>query len=164
MEYEIRQDVPYKLTSEESIEHYNKMKAQSVRVSTLEKHHGQVCSLILGQCTQLLQDKMKQEQVWAQVSTSYKPLELYKFIKSVVLKQTKDQYPVSAVWEQYGAVFNAKQENMTSTEWYERFNIKIEVAESVSCVFTHYKTLTYCAELEFKTPYSSLTANEKVVV
>jgi hypothetical protein len=43
---------------------------------------------------------MKQEKLWLVVSNSYKPLELYKLIESVVLKQTKDQYPVAAVWDQ----------------------------------------------------------------
>jgi hypothetical protein len=107
---------------------------------------------------------MKQEKVWAQVSTSYKPLELSKFIENVVLKQTKDQYPVAALWDQYCAVFNAKQGSMTSNEWYERFNTKIEVEESGGCEFTHNNTLTYCAELESKKPYSSFTADEKAVV
>jgi hypothetical protein len=96
----MRQEVPLKLTSEEAMEYSIKMKAHSVWVATLEKHRGQVHLLILGQCTQLLQDKMKQEKVWAQVSVSYKPLDLYKLIESVVLKQTEDQYPVTAVWEQ----------------------------------------------------------------
>ncbi len=104
-------------------------------VAMLEKHRGQVYLLILGQCTQLLQDKMKQEKAWAQVSVSYKPLDLYKLIESVMLKQTEDHYLVAALWEQYGAVYNAKQGNLTSTEWYERFNTKVEVAESVGCVF-----------------------------
>ena len=54
------------------------------------------------------------------MSVSYKPLELYKLIESVVvLKQTEDQYPIAAVWDQYGAVYNAKQGNLASTEWYE---------------------------------------------
>ena len=51
---------------------------------------------------------MKQEKNWIAVSASYKPLELYKLIESVVLKQTKDQYPVAAVWDQYYQVYNAK--------------------------------------------------------
>ncbi len=63
------------------------------------------------------------------MSNSYKPLKLYKLIESVVLKQTKDQYPVAAVWDQYSAVFNAKQRYLPNTEWYERFNSKVEVAE-----------------------------------
>ncbi len=108
MKYKMRQEVPYKLMSEEAMEYSNKIKAHSVWVATLEKHHGQVYLLILGQCTQLLQDKMKQEKAWAQVSVSYKPLDLYKLIERVVLKQTEDQYPVAALWEQYGAVYNAK--------------------------------------------------------
>ena len=31
---------------------------------------------------------------------SYKPLELYKLIERVILKQTEDQYSVTALWEQ----------------------------------------------------------------
>ena len=74
---------------------------------------------------------MKQEKAWAAVSASYKPLELYKLIESVVIKQTEDQYPVAAVWDQYMAVYSAKQGSLTNTKWYERFNTKVEVAESV---------------------------------
>ena len=55
----------------------------------------------------LLQDKVTQEKMCVAVSGSYKPLELYKLIESVVLKQTEDQYPVAVVWEQYGQVYNA---------------------------------------------------------
>jgi hypothetical protein len=43
---------------------------------------------------------MKQEKLWVAVSNSYKLLELYKLIESVVLKQTEDQYPVAAAWDQ----------------------------------------------------------------
>ena len=75
------------------------------------------------------------------LSASYKPLELYKLIESVVLKQTEDQCPVAAVWYQYMAVYNPKQGSMTNTEWYERFNTKVEVAESVGCVFANDRTL-----------------------
>ncbi len=108
LKYEMRREVPYKLALEEAMEYSNEMKAHSVWVATLEKHRGQVYLLILGQCTQLLQDKSKQEKAWAQVSVSYKPLDLYKLIESVVLKQTEDQYPVAALWEHYGAMYNAK--------------------------------------------------------
>jgi hypothetical protein len=149
---------------EEAMEYSNEVNAHSVRVATLEKHCGQVYLLILDQCTQLLQDKMKQEKAWAQVSVSYKPLELYKLIERVVLKQTEDQYPIAAVWDQYGAVYNAKQGNLTSTEWYEQLNTKVEVAESVGCMFVNDKTLTYCSELEYKRPYGQLTDAEKTVV
>ena len=109
LEFESWQPVPHKLTSEEAALFYNDCKTYSMRAATLMKHHGQAFATIIGQCTQLLLDKMKQEKAWEVVSASYKPLELYKLIESVVLKQTKDQYLVAAVWEQYGQVYNARQ-------------------------------------------------------
>jgi hypothetical protein len=47
---------------------------------------------------------MKQDNNWATVSVSYKPLELYKLIERVILKQMEDQYPVTALWEQLSNV------------------------------------------------------------
>jgi hypothetical protein len=82
IEFEIRQAVPYKLTSEEAAAQYNLGKSYSVRQDNLETVRGQVFALIYGQCTQLLQDKMKQERNLIAVSASYKPLELYKLIFS----------------------------------------------------------------------------------
>jgi hypothetical protein len=101
---------------------------------------------------------MKQEKLWVAVSSSYK------LIKIVVLKQTEDQYPVAAVWDQYSAVFNAKQGCLPNTKWYERFNTKVEVIELVGCVFGQDKILDYCAELEFKSPYKGLSTTEKTVM
>jgi hypothetical protein len=78
--------------------------------------------LSIGQCTQLLQDKMKQDASWTTVSASYDPLELYRLIKRVVLKQTKDQYPFAAVHEQSLAMLNTKQGGLSNTQWYKHFN------------------------------------------
>ena len=62
------------------------------------------------------------------------------------------------------AVYNAKQGSLANTKWYERFNTKVEVAESVGCVFENDRTLDYCAELEHKKPYEALTTGEKAGV
>jgi hypothetical protein len=69
------------LTDQERLDYSNECRDQSRRVATLETHRGQAYLLILGQCTQLLQDKMKQDASWSTVSASYDPLELYKLIK-----------------------------------------------------------------------------------
>ena len=165
IEYESMQDVPHKLTSEEASLYGNEMKTHSLRVATLEKHRGQVFALIIGQCTQLLLDKLKQEKKWEVVSASYDPLELYKLIESVVLKQTEDQYVVAAMWDQYTKrVFNAQQGTMSNTQYYEAYRTILEVAESVGCVFANDKTLDYCAQLLHKQPYEALaTADKKIV-
>ncbi len=100
--------MPYNLTDSEKLKYGNKSKTHSQRVATLEKHCGNVYALIYEQCSQILQDKMKQDKNWAAVSVSYKPLELYKLIKRVILKQTEAHYPVAALWEQLSNVANAK--------------------------------------------------------
>jgi hypothetical protein len=107
------------------LEYRNESKTHSQHVANLEKHCGNVYALIYGQCTQILQDKMKQDKNWATVSVSCKPLELYKLIEPVILKQMEDQYPVAALWEQLSNVANAKQGNSTNNEWYDRFNTKM---------------------------------------
>jgi hypothetical protein len=101
LEFESRQDVPYKLTSEEAALHYNLGKSYSARQDKLVTVRGQVFALIYGQCTQLLQDKLKQEKNWAAVSASYKPLELYKLIESVVL-WCSSRLRISILWLQFG--------------------------------------------------------------
>ncbi len=101
--------MPYNLTDSEKLKYGNKRKTHSQCVTTLEKHRGNVYALIYGQCTQILQDKMKQDKNWATVSVSYKRLELYKLIKRVILKQMEDQYPVAAQWELLSNVANANK-------------------------------------------------------
>jgi hypothetical protein len=114
--YHQGQEVPYNLTDSEKVEYSNESKMHSHCIATLEKHRGNVYALIYGQCTQILQDKMKQDKNWATVSVSYKPLELYKLIEQVILKQTEDQYPVAALWEQLSYVANAKQGDSTNNK------------------------------------------------
>ena len=142
----------------------NESKSHSYRVATLEKHRGNVYALIYGQCTQILQDKMKQDKGWPAVSASYNPLLLYKLIKRVILKQTEDQYPVAALWEQLCNVTQAKQGNMTNMEWYERHNTKCEVAESVGVSFDFEKIWEYCAQEAHKAPYASLRSDQQALV
>ncbi len=162
--YQQGQEVPDNLTDSEKLEYSNKSKTHSHRVATLEKHHGNVYALIYGQCTQILQDKMKQDKNWATVSVSYKPLELYKLIERVILKQTEDQYPVAALWEQLSNVVNVKQGNLTNNDWYDCFNTKVEVAESVGVSFDFKKIWEYCALEAHKAAYTLLKPDKQEAV
>ena len=65
----------------------------------LYQHRGQVYALLLGQYAQLLQDKLNHDATWSSFSASYDPLELYKFMEKVILKQTEDHYAHAAVAE-----------------------------------------------------------------
>jgi hypothetical protein len=159
--YNQGQEVSYNLTDSEKLEYGNKSWMHRQRVATLEKYRGNVYALIYGQCSQILQNKMKQDKNWASVSVSYKPLELYKLIKRVILKQTEDQYPVAALWEQLFNVANAKQGNSTNNEWYDWFNTKAEVAESVGVSFDFETIWKYCAMEAHKATYTSLRSEEQ---
>ena len=74
LEFNKAQPIPMSLMKQEETTHSGKMRTYQERMSQLEKHQGQAYSLILRQCTQLLQDKLKQDATWEEVSTSYDPL------------------------------------------------------------------------------------------
>jgi hypothetical protein len=136
-EFDLQMDVPIYISEVEKSEFNNLNRTHRERTEKLDLHRGQVYSLILGQCTQLLQDKMKQDATWSNVSASYDPLELYKLMDKVILNQTEDQYAHSAVAEQIIAVYTTKQGNISNAQWYEQFNTRVDVAKSVSVDFGH---------------------------
>jgi hypothetical protein len=144
-DFEAAQDLPIELNDQEQIDYSNKCQNHSRRISTLETHQGQAYSLILGQCTQLPQDKMKQDASWTTVSASYNPLKLYRLIKRVVLKQTEDQYSFAAVHEQSLAMLNTKQGGLSNTQWYKHFNMQQDVARFVGVELRHKMLWEYCA-------------------
>jgi hypothetical protein len=65
-DFEAQEDVPIILTDSDKTQHSNEWRTYRERNENLLKHRGQAFSLILGQCTQLLQDRMKQDNDGAQ--------------------------------------------------------------------------------------------------
>jgi hypothetical protein len=74
-------EVPIVLNDSQKTQFSNEWRTYRERNDNLIKNRGQEFSLIQGKCTQLLQDKMKQDTDWAVVSTSYDPLTLYRLIE-----------------------------------------------------------------------------------
>jgi hypothetical protein len=70
-------EVPVVLTDSEKTQFSNDWRTFRECNTNLIRHRSQDFSLILGQCTQLLQDKMKQYTDWNTMSISYDPLTLY---------------------------------------------------------------------------------------
>jgi hypothetical protein len=119
-------EVPVVLTESEKTQFSNDWHTFRERNTNLIKHRGQAFSLIQGQCTQLLQEKMKQETDCNTVSISYDPLTLYRLIERTVLTQTEDQYPFATVHKQELSFYLFKQDNLSNLQWYERFNTKVD--------------------------------------
>ena len=112
-------------TDLEKTQHSNEWRTFRERNANLAKHRGQTYSLILGQCSQLLKDKMKQDADWTVVSVSYDPLTLYRLIEKTILAQTEDQYPFATVYDQEMNFYGYRQETMTNSGYYDCFNTKV---------------------------------------
>jgi hypothetical protein len=87
-DYKQNNEVLIKLLDSEKTQYNNDGRTYRARNALLMKHRGQAFSLILGQCTQLLQDRRKQDTNWNMASTSYEPLHLYQLIEKTTLAQT----------------------------------------------------------------------------
>ena len=144
---EASEDVHMQLTDSEKTQHSNEWRTFRERNANLAKHWGQTYSLILGQCSQLLKDKMKQDTDWPVVSgVSYDPLTLYRLIGKTILAQTEDQYPFATVYDQEISFYGYRQENMTNSAYYDRFNTKADVGDAIRVTRQRKSLLEYVAQ------------------
>jgi hypothetical protein len=130
----------------------------------LIKHRGQAFSLNQGQCTQLLQDKMKQDTEWTNVSTSNDPLTMYLLIQRTVLAQTEDQYPFTTVYDQELSFYSFMQENVSNPQWYERFSTKVDVGDAIGVTHYYKVILEYVSQETHTSLFADLGAAEQRVV
>jgi len=163
-EFQATEEVPIELTDSEKTQYSNESRTYRERVSKLETHRGQVYSLILGQCTQLLHDKLKQAAEWTKVSTSYNPLTLFRLIEKTVLAQTEDQYPFATVYDQEHALYSFRQELMTNAQWYEKFNTRVDVGEAIGVTRQHKVLLEFVAQETHNQAFTALGAVEQAAV
>jgi hypothetical protein len=129
--YKQNNEVPIEMSDSEKMQYSNDWRTYQERNVLLTKHRGQAFSLILGQCTQLLQDRMKQNTDWNMAGTSYNPLKLFQLIEKMTIAQTEDQHPFATVYDQELNFYSFWQETMSNPQWYEKFNTKVDVALAI---------------------------------
>ncbi len=79
-------------------------------------------SLVLGQCTTVLLNKMKQDADWQVVSGYYNPLKPLKLIEKFILKQSDNQYKIGIAIEQLKQLLAYWQDDgVTNVTYYNRF-------------------------------------------
>jgi hypothetical protein len=98
---------------------------------------------------------MKQDTNWNMASTSYNPLELYRLIEKMTLVQTEDQYPFTTVYDQELGFYSFWQETMPNSQWYEKFNTKVDVGLAI---------LEYVAQENHTLTFAALSAEQKQAV
>jgi hypothetical protein len=85
-EIDLNNDVEMKLMDNKKMAQSNVWCSHCETTEGLKKSREKVYLLVLGQCTQVLVDKMKQDATWVTVSESFDPILLFKLIKKFVLK------------------------------------------------------------------------------
>jgi Rod binding domain-containing protein len=103
----------------------------NTRVSKLEEYRGRTCSLILGQCTTVLKDKLKHDADYKAVIDSGKPLQYKSLIEKTIMAQADDQYNCAAVHDQMCHLLGFSQGALSNDQYYERFNTRVDVSKSV---------------------------------
>jgi hypothetical protein len=91
-EIDLNDEVEMKLTNDKKMAHSNTWHSHCETTEGLKKSRGTVYLLLLGQCTQVLVDKMKQDTTWVIVSELFDPIVLFKLIKNSQTTNTKQGY------------------------------------------------------------------------
>jgi hypothetical protein len=112
----------------------------------------------------MLQDKMKQDTEWANVSTSYDPFTLYHLIERTVLAQTEYQYPFATVYDQDLSFYSFKKEALSNLQWYERFNTKVDAGDDIGVMYQEKVLLEYVTQKTHTSAFADLGAAEQMVV
>ena len=109
--FELTDVVEVKTTADEAMAFSNSWRTYRERTDRLVRSRGKVYSLVLGQCTTVLLDKMKQDADWQVVSDSFDPLKLLKLIEKYILKQSDNQYKIGIVIEQLKLLLTYRQDD-----------------------------------------------------
>jgi hypothetical protein len=129
----IAEPIEIQLTDSEKTRHSNEWRAYQERNASLAKCRGQMHSLILGQCSQLLKDKkLKQDTNWTTVLVS-------RLIEKTVLAQTEDQHPFARVHDQEMSfcLFCQSETMSNPQQWYERFDGKADIGVAIGVTRQH---------------------------
>ena len=87
-------------------------------------------SLILGQSTDLLQTKLKQQTEWDMVSSNRDGIELLRLIQQIVFKFEDQKYLPLALYNAKAHLYSFRQGNLTCDEYLKKFTSLVDIATS----------------------------------
>ena len=111
---------------------------------------------IVGQFTQKLLDRMKQYINWEKVSISYDPLVIINIIKKTVLAQIEEKYTFTIVYNQELSIYGFQHYNMTSDQWYEKLNTKVDVRNAIIVTRQHNFLFKWTSQQEHSKEFYTL--------
>ena len=119
-------------------------------------------SLIIGQCTELLQSKLKQQTDWEAVSTAQDAIRLIALVRTITFRFEDQKFLPLALYQAKTNLYNLRQGNMTNSEYLQRFNNLCDVATSYNGQIYDQAIIDIVTKDEHPgTSYASLTAVQK---
>jgi hypothetical protein len=150
--------IEVKTTSDEGMAFNNSCRTYCERTDCLVRSRGKVCSLVLGQCTTVLLDKMKQDAAWQGVSDSYDPLQLLQLIEKIILKQLDNQNKIAINMEQLKLLLAYRQDDgVMNAAYYDQFKTKVDVIEHIGVSFDNPVLWEWKSQKLFSVSYDSLS-------
>ena len=111
---ELTEDLKVFLMMDEKAERSNVYRTHHKYKQRLITNCGKVYMLTIGQCTQDLKDKLKEDATWDTILDLYDSIGHLVLIEKYVLKQTENHYPYLAVQEESRSMLNfAQGDDMT---------------------------------------------------
>jgi hypothetical protein len=161
--FNLTEDLEMVLTFDEDAARKNAYRTYREDEQRLIGNRGKVYMLIIGQCTQALKDKLKEDVDWQAISDGYDSIRLMALIEKYVLKQTESHYPYLAVQEESRSMLNfAQGDDMTIGAYYEKFITRTSIFERQGCSFVNQHLLdTEVVILYPGQTYDALTPEEK---
>ena len=120
----------------EPMDEYQKMEYSGIlknhlyKVSKLDENIKKAYSLILGQCTENLQSRLKQTTQWATFSVSFNSLMLLDSIQSIAFKYEDRKFQPLALHQVKQSFYSFNQGNLSNSEYLQQFKNRSEMAES----------------------------------
>ncbi len=102
----------------------------------MSENQAKVYSLLMGQCTVPLKDKMKEDADWHNIADKYNHIWLVLLIEKTVLKQTESKNPYQRVQDKMRAMLNFQQAaGMNNNDYYEKTVNRVEITLNAGGVF-----------------------------
>jgi hypothetical protein len=125
-----------KLTDDKRIAHSNAWRTHRETTESLKTSRGKVYSLLHGQCTQVLVNKMKQDADWVTISELFDPILLFKLIENFVLKQSNNQYATAVLIAEQLSILSFRQDDhLGNAAYYDRFTTRVEIARQAGVCY-----------------------------
>jgi hypothetical protein len=140
-------------------------KGEIKRKSLLDDNIQKTFSLVIGQCTDLIQSKLKQQAAWATISSDQDAIALIGLIKTITFRFEDQKFLPLALYLSKASLYNLRQGNMANHDYLQRFQNLVDVATSYNGQLHNQAIIDIVTErLHPNVAYDILSDPQKLVV